>query len=272
MEAFPTQSKFPACYTTRYLPDKLLVRDTVRHYCRVWSLRQMRRRMTLRYYARHERLFTEYVGQRKGIEDAEPLCQRIPGADIDRVVGDILPELVNPVNLEIALTLQQELQSRLDQSDRLRRQHVERARYEAELAQRRYMRVDPENRLVADSLEADWNQKLRALADAQQEYEQRREQDRRLFNDEQRSAILALAQAFLRLWKDPTTEDRDRKRMIRLLVEDVTMIRGDQIRLHFRFRGDATKTIALPDPPRIWETLTDGFRGREQNRSAAGHP
>jgi hypothetical protein len=103
--------------------------------------------MTLRYYARHERLFTEYVGQRKGIEDAEPLCQRIPGADIDRVVGDILPELVNPVNLEIALTLQQELQSRLDQSDRLRRQHVERARYEAELAQRRYMRVDPQNRL-----------------------------------------------------------------------------------------------------------------------------
>ncbi len=62
--------------------------------------------MTLRYYARHERLFAEYVGQRKGIENAEPLCQRIPGADIDRVVGDILPELVNPVNLEIALTLQ----------------------------------------------------------------------------------------------------------------------------------------------------------------------
>src|SRR3954453_18109640 len=102
---------------------------------------------------------------------------------------------------------------------------------------------------MADSLEADRNQKLRALADAEQEYEQRREQDRRLFNDEQRSAILGLAQAFLRLWKDPTAEDRDRKRMIRLLVEDVTMIRGDQIRLHFRFRGGATITIALPDPP-----------------------
>ena len=93
------------------------------------------------------------------------------------------------------------LQSRLDESDRLRRRHVERARYEAELAQRRYMRVDPENRLVADSLEADWNQKLRALTDAQQEYEERREQDRRLFDDEQRSAILALAQDLPRLWK-----------------------------------------------------------------------
>jgi DNA invertase Pin-like site-specific DNA recombinase len=216
------------------------------------------RRMTLRYHARRESLCPEYVCQRKGIENAEPLCQRIPGADIDRVVGDILLELVNPVTLEIALTVQQELQARLDESDRLRRQHVERARYEAEIAQRRYMRVDPENRLVADSLEADWNQKLRALADAQQEYEQRREQDRRLFNDEQRSAIFALAQDFPRLWKDPATEDRDRKRMIRLLVEDVTMTRGEQIRLHFRFRGGATKTVALPNPLKIWETwMTD---------------
>src|SRR4051794_6598805 len=139
------------------------------------------RRMTLRYHTRRERLCPEYVCQRKGIENAEPLCQRIPGADIDRVVGDILLELVNPVTLEVALTVQQELQSRLDESDRLRGHQVERARYEAELAQRRYLHVDPENRLVADSLEADWNQKLRALADAQQEYEQRCEQDRKLF-------------------------------------------------------------------------------------------
>jgi len=84
------------------------------------------RRMTLRYHARRESLCPEYVCQRKGIENAEPLCQRIPGADIDRVVGDILLELVNPVTLEIALTVQQELQARLDESDRLRRQHVER--------------------------------------------------------------------------------------------------------------------------------------------------
>ena len=130
---------------------------------------------------------------------------------------------------------------------------MERARYEAELAQRRYMRVDPENRLVADSLEADWNEKLRALGEAQQEYEQRREQDRRIFADEQRSAILALAQNFPRLWKDPETEDRDRKRMIRLLIEDVTMIRGEQISLHLRFRGGACKSVTLPNPLRAWE-------------------
>lgn len=146
------------------------------------------RRMTLRYHARKVGLCPEYVCQRKGIENAEPPCQRIPGADVDRVLADMLLELVNPVALDVALTVQQELQARLDESDRLRKQHVERARYEAELAQRRYMRVDPENRLVADTLEADWNKKLRALAEAQEQYEQRREQDRQVFNEEQRAS------------------------------------------------------------------------------------
>jgi DNA invertase Pin-like site-specific DNA recombinase len=211
------------------------------------------RRMTLRYHVRQAGLCPEYVCQRKGIENAEPPCQRIPGAEVDRVLSDMLLELVNPVTLDVALTVQQELQARLDESDRLRKQHVERARYEAELAQRRYMRVDPENRLVADTLEADWNQKLRGLAEAQEQYEQRREQDRQVFNEEQRAAIMALAQDFPRLWRDPATEDRDRKRMIRLLVEDVTMLRGEQITLHVRFRGGAARTVTLPSPLRSWE-------------------
>lgn len=216
------------------------------------------RRMTLRYHLRQAGLCPEYVCQRKGIENAEPLCQRIPGAEIDRVIGDILLEMVNPVTLDVALTVQQELQARLDEADRLRKQQVERARYEAELAQRRYMHVDPQNRLVADTLEADWNQKLRALDEAQQEYEQRREQDRQVFSEEQRAAILALAQDFPRLWRDPTTEDRDRKRMIRLLVEDVTMLRGEQITLHLRFRGGSQRTVTLPNPLRSWERwMTD---------------
>jgi hypothetical protein len=108
-----------------------------------------------------------------------------------------------------------------------------------ELAQRRYLRVDPENRLEADSLEADWNAKLRALGETQQDYEHRREQDRRVFSEEQCQAFLALATDFPRLWSDPNTPDRERKRMVRLLIEDVTMLRGSkQIDLHLRFRGD----------------------------------
>jgi DNA invertase Pin-like site-specific DNA recombinase len=216
------------------------------------------RRMTLRYHLRQAGLCPEYVCQRKGIENAEPVCQRIPGAEIDRVVGDILLEMVNAVTLDVALTVQQELQARLDEADGLRKQQVDRARYEAELAQRRYMHVDPQNRLVADTLEADWNQKLHAWDEAQQEYEQRREQDRHVFNEQQRAAILALAQDFPRLWRDPYTEDRDRKRMIRLLVEDVTMVRGEQITVHLRFRGGTQRSVTLPNPLRSWERwMTD---------------
>jgi hypothetical protein len=87
-------------------------------------------------------------------------------------------EAMSPVALEVALAVQEELQSRLEEADQLRQTQVERARYEAELAQRRYLRVDPDNRLVADTLEADWNHKLSALDEAQQEYERKREADR----------------------------------------------------------------------------------------------
>src|SRR5438445_12003102 len=94
------------------------------------------------------------------------MCQHLPGAAIDEAIGNILVEAVTPVTLEVALAVQQELQSRLEEADRLRQQQVERARYEAELARRRYLRVDPDNRLVADSLEADWHNQLKLLTAA----------------------------------------------------------------------------------------------------------
>ena len=211
------------------------------------------KRMTLRYHIRKGGLEPDYVCQREGIAHAEPLCQQIPGAGIDRLIGDLLVEVVSPMTLDVALTVQYELQSRLEEADRLRQTQVERARYEADLAQRRYMKVDPDNRLVADTLEADWNHKLRALAEAQQEYERRREQDRKVLNEQQRAAILSLATDFPRLWRDPTTRDRDRKRMIRLLLEDVTLIRDKDITVHVRFRGGATRTLQLQLPLNAWQ-------------------
>jgi DNA invertase Pin-like site-specific DNA recombinase len=206
------------------------------------------RRMTLRYHFRKAGLEPDYLCQREGIEHAAPLCQHIPGAGIDRLIGDLLVEAISPMTLDVALTVQQELQSRLEEADRLRQKQVERARYEADLAQRRYMKVDPDHRLVADTLEADWNHKLRALTEAEQEYARRREQDRQVFNDEQRRAILSLASDFPRLWRDPNTPDRERKRMVRLLLEDVTLIRDKDITAHVRFKGGATRTLRLPLP------------------------
>jgi hypothetical protein len=126
-------------------------------------------------------------------------------------------------------------------------------RYEADLARRRYMRVDPDNRLVADSLEAEWNSKLRTLTEVQQECERQREQDRQVLSEEHRAAIRALASDFPALWRDPKTPDRERKRMIRLILEDLTLIRGEQITVHIRFKGGATKTLTLPLPLRSWQ-------------------
>ena len=210
-------------------------------------------RMTVRYHVRYGRLCPDYLCQHEGIEHAQPLCQHVPGYGIDAAIGELLVEAVSPVALEVALTVQQELQSRLEEADRLRLQQVERAQYEADLARRRYMRVDPANRLVADSLEAEWNSKLRTLTETQQERERQRQQDRQVVSDEQRSAILALAADFPRLWRDPNTPDRERKRMTRLLVEDVTLIRTENIVLHIRFKGGATKILTVPSPLNAWQ-------------------
>jgi len=210
-------------------------------------------RMTVRYHVRHGRLCPDYVCQREGIEHAQPVCQHVPGSGIDEAIGALLIEAVSPVALEVALTVQQELQSRLEEADSLRLKQVERAQYEADLARRRYMRVEPEHRLVADSLEAEWNSKLRALAETQQERERHRQQDRQALSDQQRAAILALAADFPRLWRDPNTPDRERKRMTRLLLEDVTLLRADTIVLQIRFKGGATRTLTVPIPPNAWQ-------------------
>src|ERR1700681_3599455 len=114
-----------------------------------------------------------------------------------------------PLTLEVALAVQKELESRCDETERFRLQEVERARYQSDLARRRFMQVDPDNRLVAGSLEAEWNQALRALAEAKERYEEQRQADRAGFNDEQRAAIMALAKDFPRLWNDPHTPQRE---------------------------------------------------------------
>lgn len=205
-------------------------------------------RMTVRYYVAHGQQLPEYVCQREGIERGQPVCQRLVGAGLDRAIGDLLVETVTPLALEVTLAVQQELQARAEEADNMRRQQVERARYEAELAQRRYLLVNPDNRLVADSLEAEWNQKLRALAAAQEDCERRREADAHVLDAEQRQQVLGLATDFPRLWRDPTVPQRERKRMVRLLLEDVTLLRADDITAHVRFRGGATHTLTLPLP------------------------
>jgi hypothetical protein len=206
------------------------------------------RRMTVRYHNRGGRQIPDYMCQREGIEHCEPFCQQIRGEQIDKTISDLLVQTMTPMALDVALSVQQEIQARMDEVDRLRRKQVERARYESELAQRRYMHVDPANRLVADSLEAEWNNKLRALDQAQEEYDRLRQSDRVAVDEVQRARIANLASDFPRLWQDPKTPDRERKRMVRLMLEDVTLIKRNEITLHVRFKGGAVRSFTLPLP------------------------
>ena len=210
-------------------------------------------RMTIRYHQRGDRLYPCYLCQVTGIQRGERICESIPGADIDQAVGAELIAMVTHVAIEVALAVQNELTTRIEEADRLRYQQVERARYEADLARQRFMQVDPNNRLVADTLEGEWNDRLRAHTEAQQEHERLGATDRQLLSAQQRDRVLALATDFPRLWQAPTTSMRDRKRMIRLLVEDVTLLRSNGISIHVRFKGGATKTFQLPTPKRAWE-------------------
>jgi hypothetical protein len=211
------------------------------------------RRMTVRYHTRNGKQWPEYVCQSEGIAAAKAKCQTIPGGDIDHVIGELLIEAVSPMTLEVALQVQAELEARAEEADALRRQRVERMRHEADLARRRFMEADPANRLVVDVLEAEWNEKLRALHEAQEEFEERRTQDRAELSEEQRKQILDLATDFPRLWKDPKTPQRERKRMVRLLIEDVTLTKGNEITAGVRFRGGATRSLTLPLAQCAWQ-------------------
>lgn len=216
-------------------------------------------RMTIRYkYQSKGRIEPAYLCQRNRIERWENSCQYIPGAGIDEAISKLVLESVTPLTLEVALQVQRELENRFNEADKLRQQQVERAQYEANLARHRFMRVDPDNRLVADTLEAEWNEKLRHLQDANDYYETHRRRESEKLKKVQEQEVLKLTKHFPAIWKNPRTPDREKKRMIRFLIEDVTMIRGEDITLHVRFKGGATKTLKLPLPLKGWQyNMTD---------------
>jgi hypothetical protein len=159
---------------------------------------------------------------------------------------------MKPKAIELTIAVQSELQGRLEEADRLRMLQVERARHEAQLAQRRYMQVDPDNRLVATPLEADWNEKLRVHTQALQEAERKREEDRLTLDQATESRIRALAEDFPAVFNDSATSHRDRKRMAQLLIEDVTLLKTDELHVHIRFKGGLTESLALPLPQNAW--------------------
>lgn len=205
-------------------------------------------RMTVRYALRHGHPVPDYTCVRRGIAAAQRACQIIPGTGLDEAVAQIVLEAVTPAALEVALEVFDELRARKAEVDRLRRAQVERAREEAELAQRQFMLVRPEHRLVADSLEQQWNAKLARLAEVEEEYRHTTTVDGHEGAADERAHIHGLASDLPRVWHDPRTPMRERKRMLRLLIEDVTLRRDSAIQIQIRWKGGATTTLARPLP------------------------
>lgn len=206
------------------------------------------KRMTVRYHIQKGQLIPDYVCQRDGIKNSESICQAIIGGHIDDVIGKLLVERITPYSLEVSLAVQQELFIRAQEINQLHKQRVENARYEAELARRRYRQVDPENRLVACTLEAEWNEKLQLLEEAQAVFEQQQTKQEQI-DPAQKTEVLALANDFPKLWRSPKTSQKERKQMLRLLIEDITLNKGhNEILVQVRFKGGTSKTLTLLKP------------------------
>ena len=211
-------------------------------------------KMTIRYHTRRGQLASpDYVCKQRA--DGKH-CHSVPGFSIDKLIGTVLLQRMSPVTIELALAVQGELLEKFQEIDRVRYQHVENSRYEMEVSKKRYMAIDPNNRLVADELESDWNTKIRSYRDTCDDYERRKTEDQAKITDEQRRRVLELATDFPKLWQSQTTEDKDRKRMIRLLISDVTLTKGEsEIQVQIRFIGGATEEHSVVRPRSACEEM-----------------
>lgn len=205
-------------------------------------------RMRVRYDKVSNRLEPYYICTEAAVRKAGKTCQSIRGSDIDSSVSQLIQNAISPAAIEVAFAVQQEIVQRCQQADNLRNQQFERARYDAELARRRYLKVDPDNRLVADMLEADWNEKLRVLNQLQQDHEQQRKADRRISTQDSPERIMNIVKDFPTVWNDPCVPVLERKRIVAHLIEDVTLIKGEEITIHVRFRGGKMNSLLIPRP------------------------
>jgi DNA invertase Pin-like site-specific DNA recombinase len=205
----------------------------------------------IRYASRRGRLEAWYICDRAHGYRGEPNCQSIAGPPIDKAIGMLIGEQMTPAAVELALEIRREIEARHEEADRLRRRAIDRAQIEADLAQRRFMLVDPNNRLVADTLEGEWNEKLRVLSKAREDRERAREQDQFILDDAVRERLIAMTVDFNKLWVDPDTPNRERKRLLAHIIEDVTLIKmpaEGTTKVHIRFKGGKIQTLTIMSP------------------------
>ena len=195
--------------------------------------------------------FYQCRGQRQ--RDAKTDCQCIRGESVDAALSEFAIGLINTENIDLALAVEQLVRVEFTEADAQRAQLIDRLRYQADQAQRRFFAVDPENRLVAASLEADWNNALKQLNHAVAERQARAEQQNWDLSEQQIARVHELTRDFAQVWNASDTQHQDRKQLLGLLIEDVTLLREAYfVTVRLRLRGGLTVTldpVVLAKPP-----------------------
>jgi hypothetical protein len=178
-------------------------------------------------------------------------CLNVGGTVIEQAVADAFLQAITPAAMEAMRLSVEQLQANHDAALSQWRLEVERVRYEAERAERRYRAVEPENRLVARGLETEWENRLRDLASAEMELRRREEQRPSAISPEPLQAIQRLGSDIREVWATTTTTDRDRKELLRTLLEEVILnLKRAEGRAHLtlRWRGGAFTTLDVLVP------------------------
>jgi DNA invertase Pin-like site-specific DNA recombinase len=216
------------------------------------------RKMNVHYSGRQKKL--RYVC-RSGVDDCEgPMCQSLSGEVLDELVTQKIMAALQPAALELSLNAAQDLQKERERLDQNWQQRVERARYQAERAQRQYQVVEPENRLVARELERCWEAALQELQGLEQQYARFRQTHPPTLSEDERGAVLSLAENLPALWNASTTSAADRQRIVGLLLEQVVVnVQGstDHVDVTFHWAGGFTSQHELLRPIQRYDQMAD---------------
>jgi DNA invertase Pin-like site-specific DNA recombinase len=180
-------------------------------------------------------------------------CMSVRCDPLDVAVAEQVLDALQPAELELAMSVLTNLEGRDQALMHQWRMRLERAEYEAALAERRYQEADPSNRLVTSTLERWWNEALLRVEEIKYQKAEAQHRMAQVITEEQRAEVMTLARELPRLWNAPSTSAKDRKRMLRLLIKDITVekrLAPKQAVLHIRWQGGACSdvTVELPLP------------------------
>ena len=185
------------------------------------------------------------------VRQAGPTWQSLRGDGVDAAVARGFLDAMPPAQLAVSLATLEQVETQARQIERQWHLRLERAQYEADLARRRFLAVDPDNRLVARTLERDWNDTLAALATLEREHVAMPPWTARLVRPEERERILALAQDVPAVWAAETTSHTERKQLLRCVIKDVTVTkRPTTIAVAMRWQTAACTMGDIPRPAR----------------------